>query len=113
VELRIAAVTSMRASRRSVVNGEDVVFRGRTQGGNVPATGKLIQLQVYSRGKWLTFATPHASARDGVWTYRYRFVATRGRVLYRFRARLPAESGYPFEPGVSSSVHVLVRGLES
>ncbi len=111
VELRIAAVSTLGASRRSVVNGEDVVFRGKIQGGNVPTTGKLIQLQVYSRGKWLTFATPHASARDGVWRYRYRFVATRGHVRYRFRARLPAESGYPFEPGVSPSIHVLVRGL--
>ena len=37
----------------------------------------------------------------GRWRFRYRFGATLGRVTYRFRARLPAEGGYPFIDGTS------------
>ena len=40
----------MRSSRRSVVNGEEVTFRGQLRGRPIPATGKLLQLQAY-RGK--------------------------------------------------------------
>ena len=88
-----------------MVNGDEVVFHGRVKG------GKLIQLQAYSRGSWLTFATPRASAATGRWKYRYRFTATRGSVRYRFRARLPREAGYPYDAGTSRAVPVRVRGL--
>lgn len=111
VRLLVKAVTSLRANRRSVVNGEDVVFRGRLKGGPLPPTSKLLQLQAYSRGKWLTFATPRADPASGLWAYRYRFAATRGRVRYRFRARVPHEGSYPFETGTSKVTRVLVRGL--
>jgi hypothetical protein len=29
---------------------------------------------------------------------------------YRFRARLPAEAGYPFETGLTRPVRITVRG---
>ncbi|MGH2945045.1 MAG: hypothetical protein ACRDPC_02040 [Solirubrobacteraceae bacterium] len=111
VDLRVRAATTMRSSRQRVVNGDEVVFRGRVQGRPLPATGKLIQLQAYSRGRWLTFATPRAKAKSGRWSYRYRFTATRGTVRYRFRARLPREAGYPYDAGKSRRVPVVVRGL--
>jgi hypothetical protein len=111
VELRVKAATSMRSSRRSVVNGEEVTFRGRLRGGPFPATSKLIQLQAFARGHWLTFATPRANSHTGLWSLRYRFAATRGRVRYRFRARVPKEASYPYESGVSKRVAVTVQGL--
>ncbi len=111
VRLLVKAVTSIRANRRAVVNGEDVVFRGRLKGGPLPPTSKLLQLQAFSRGKWLTFATPRADPTSGLWSYRYRFAATRGRVRYRFRARVPREGSYPFETGKSRVTRVTVRGL--
>ena len=110
VELRVRASTSMRSNHRSVANGEAVTFRGRLKGGHIPAKGKLVALQVYSRGRWRTFATPRADASSGLWRYDYRFDGTRGRVRYRFRARVLQESGYPFSSGTSRSVPVLVRG---
>ena len=76
----------------------------------MPATGKLLQLQVFSRGHWLTFATPRADNR-GKWAYWYRFTATRGVTRYRFRVRLPRESGSPYAAGVSRTVRVKVVGL--
>ena len=91
VELRVRAASTIDVSRRSVINGEAVTFRGTVQG-EVPPTGKLLQLQVFSRGSWLTFATPRADQR-GRWRHDYRFTATRGVTRYRFRARLPRETG--------------------
>jgi len=111
VRLLVKAVTSIRANRRAVVNGEDVVFRGRLKGGPLPPTSKLLQIQAFSRGRWLTFGTPRADPTSGLWSYRYRFAATRGRVRYRFRARVPREGSYPFETGTSRVTRVTVRGL--
>jgi hypothetical protein len=111
VELRVRAKTSLDVNRRRVVNGDEIVFRGRVRGGPVPGSGKLLQLQAYSRGIWRTFATPRASARSHRWHCRYRFTATRGSVRYRFRAVVPKEAGFPFERGTSRRLSVFVQGL--
>jgi hypothetical protein len=111
VRLGVRAATSMRVSRGRVVNGEGVTFRGRLKGGPRPTPGKLIEIQARTRGGWRTFATARATPWNGRWSYAYRFSATRGSVRYRFRARVPQESGYPYETGVSRTVTVLVRGL--
>jgi hypothetical protein len=111
VTLRVRAKTSLGVNRSEVVNGDEIVFRGRVRGGPVPASGKLLQLQAYSRGIWRTFATPRASNRSHRWSYRYRFTATRGNVRYRFRAVVPKEAGFPFVRGTSRQLSVLVRGL--
>lgn len=109
VRLRVRAASTMHVSRRSVVNGEAVTFRGTVQG-EVPTGGKLLQLQVFSRGSWLTFATPRANQR-GKWRHVYRFTATRGVTRYRFRARVPRETGFPYASGTSRPVRVKVIGL--
>jgi hypothetical protein len=111
VEIHVKATTTIRSSRTRVVNGDEVTFRGRVLGRPLPSTGKLLKLQAYSRGRWLTFATPRANALSGRWSYRYRFTATRGTVRYRFRAEVPTESGFPYKRGTSRSVRVAVRGL--
>ena len=64
VRVRVAASSTIHRSRRSVVNGEAVGFRGRLRGGWVPAQGKLVEVQFYARGKWRTFATTRTD-RDG------------------------------------------------
>ena len=111
VDLRVRAVTSFKVNRHRVVNGEEVVFRGRLKGGQPGPVGKLLYIQVYTRGRWSTFATPRANAENGRWTEPYRFTATRGRVRYRFRALIPREAGYPYEAGVSRAASVTVQGL--
>ena len=65
VDIRVRAASTIRVNRRRVVNGEDIVLSGRVRGGPLPAVGKLVQLQAYSRGRWLTFATPRADREDG------------------------------------------------
>ncbi len=111
VDLRVRASSSMRPSSRNVVNGEYVTFRGRLRGQPMPTGGKLVELQVYTRRRWRTFAQPRARARTGRWAFQYRFESIRGRASFKFRARIRREAGYPFHTGVSRSVRVRVRGL--
>jgi hypothetical protein len=110
VDLRVRASSSMRVDRHRVLNGDSVVFRGRLKGRPLPAGGKLVELQVYSRGQWRTFAQARADAATGLWAYRYRFEAITGRVRFRFRARIRKEAAYPFDLGTSRQVRVTVRG---
>ena len=110
VALRVAASSSLRVNRRLVINGEFASFRGRLKGGWVPAGGTLVELQVYSRGRWRTFAQPRTS-RNGRWRYQYRFDTISGRAGFRFRARIRRQADYPFTTGTSKTLRVRVRGL--
>ena len=110
VRFLVHAQSTLRANRRSVVNGETVRFRGRLRGRGIPRAGKLVELQVLLRGRFRTFATVHTDRR-GRWHYDYRFDGTRGRQVYRFRARIPREIAYPYEPGRSRLVKVAVKGV--
>src|SRR3954447_1911609 len=109
IGLLVRAGTTLHTSRKRVVNGETARFHGRLRGGHIPAAGKLVELQVRLRSKWRTFATTRAS-RHGRWHYDYHFDGTRGRVTYRFRARIPREATYPYDGGVSRVRRVVVRG---
>ena len=111
VDAQVRASSTFEASSRSVVNGEYVRFRGRLKGGMIPPGGKLIELQVFTRRRWRTFALPRADAKTGRWAFDYRFEAVRGHVRFRFRARITEEAGYPFHTGVSREVPVSVHGV--
>jgi hypothetical protein len=86
-----------------------VRFTGKVKGRPYPSKGKVLDLQAYYRNRWRTFATPRAD-RHGKWSYRYRFEATRGSVLYKFRVRVRATSDYPYELGYSKVTKVRVIG---
>lgn len=111
VDLRVRARTSLRSSKRRVVNGEYMTFRGRVRGEPLPANGKLVELQVYTRGHWRTFGQARAKPRSGRWAYRYRFETVRGRARFRFRARVRREDNYPYHTGTSPTTRVTVVGL--
>ncbi|MDT7784340.1 MAG: hypothetical protein QOF58_2759, partial [Pseudonocardiales bacterium] len=110
VRVKVKAATSIRASRKHVVNGEPVTFTGEVATGPIPATGKLVELQYRDRGSWRTFRSIHTDAA-GNWSFEYRFTGTRGTQRYKFRARLPRESGYAYAKGASRPVRVSVKGL--
>ncbi|MDX6644139.1 MAG: large repetitive protein, partial [Solirubrobacteraceae bacterium] len=109
VELAVPAASSIRVDRARVRNGQVVTFSGRLRALPVPAGGKLVELQVVLSGRWQTFRTT-STDQSGRWAIRYRFQRTSGVQHFRFRARLPRESSYPFEGGASSPVGVRVRG---
>jgi hypothetical protein len=107
VHVAVAASSTIHRSRSTVRRGRAVRFSGTLRGGYVPLA-KLVQLQVRVRGRWQTFANPHAK-RSGAWTYVYKFTGGTGK--YVFRARIPSQAGYPFATGQTerTSVHVRAR----
>ena len=109
VRLVVPAVSTLRVSRRRVLNGERVMFSGQVRSTPIPAGGKLIQLEVLLSGGWQTFRTARTD-QDGRWALPYKFARTRGVQWYRFRVELPREAGYPFGAGASKSLRVRVRG---
>lgn len=111
VDARVRAPSILDVSRRNAVNGEYVTFHGRVKGGYLPAGGKLVELQVFTRRRWRTFALPRADAATGRWSYQYRFETIRGVARFRFRARVQREAGYPFHTGTSRQVQVVVHGI--
>jgi hypothetical protein len=111
VDLQVRGTSTFHVSRRTVVNGEYATFRGTVKGRPMPPGGKLVELQVFTRRRWRTFAQPRANPRTGRWSYQYRFESIRGRVTFRFRARVRGETGYPFHTGTSRQRRVRVHGL--
>jgi hypothetical protein len=109
VSLLVPANSTIGTRPRHVANGQVVTFVGRLRPLPVPVGGKLVELQVVLSGRWQTFRTVRSDS-SGAWRVRYRFRRSCGVLRYRFRARLPAEAGYPFESGHTRAVGVRVRG---
>jgi hypothetical protein len=109
VGLLVPASSTIGTRPHHVANGQVVTFIGRLRSLPVPVGGKLVELQVVLSGHWQTFRTVRSDS-SGVWRVRYRFRRSCGALRYRFRARLPAEAAYPFEPGHTPAVGVRVRG---
>lgn len=109
LETRVQASVRLKPSKRKLLNGQAVVFRGRLPGRPIPKGGKVVALQAKVGRKWRTFATPRANAR-GAFRHRYRFTATTGLRRYVFRAVSTREAAYPYERGTSAKVSVVVRG---
>jgi hypothetical protein len=109
VTLLVPGSSTIATHPRRVLNGQTVTFSGRVRSLPVPAGGKLVELQVVLSGRWQTFRTIRTGS-SGAWRVRYRFRRSCGQLRYRFRGRLPAEAGYPFEPGHTRAVGVRVRG---
>jgi hypothetical protein len=109
VQLEVPAQSTIRVDRSRALNGQGVTFSGQVRTRPLPLAGKLIEVQAFFRNRWRTFSTTRADRR-GRWRFRYRFGGTAGRVVYRFRVRLPREGGYPFATGHSSVIPVTVIG---
>jgi hypothetical protein len=111
VEARVLvpAASTLRAGPRRARNGGRVMFSGRLLGGPIPPGGRTLDLQAFYRGAWRTFATPRTDDH-GRWRHPYRFGATDGRVVYRFRGLIKQEAAYPYEQGATPTVAVTVTG---
>jgi hypothetical protein len=106
VELLVPAAGTLGVSRRRVVNGRVVRFRGRLR---EPQAGKLVELQVRLSGAFQTFKTVRTGP-NGAWRLGYRFRRTCGLTRFAFRAEVAREQGYPFETGRTRTLVVNVRG---
>ena len=102
----VRAKGKLRARPRRVRAGRVVRFRGRVNG-PLPATGKLLDLQAFDGGRWRKFGTTR-TRRGGKFRTRYRFTRQARPRLYRFRVRIPRESGFPYVTGYSNTARVRV-----
>ena len=109
--LLVRTRTTFHLSRRRVLEGRRVVFRGRVahRAARIPAGGKLIELQVRDRSRWETVRQTFYTRANGRYRLRYRF----GRfynadVSYRFRLKVLREQGWPYKAPVKSRSRKLV-----
>jgi hypothetical protein len=109
LRVRVRAGAQLRASRRSLRNGQLLTLSGKLFGGPVPHMGVLVELQARREQGWQTFGTTRTTP-SGRYRYRYRFAYTTGVMRYRFRARVRAQAAYPYTSGTSRTIPVTVRG---
>jgi hypothetical protein len=104
VRLRVSAAVAR-------VGGRPVVFSGRvaSAGVSIPAEGKAVQLQFrLPHLPWSEFRTIRTDPR-GRFRYPYRFADDDSRgAHFQFRAFVPAQAGWPYQP--SSSKPIAVKG---
>ncbi|HEX7244681.1 MAG TPA: hypothetical protein VF245_03845 [Solirubrobacterales bacterium] len=111
VEVR-GGVRLKASARVAKVGGAPIVFSGRVLG--MPAAsraaGTPVELQFSLPGvPWSEFRTVRAN-RWGRFRYAYRFADDDSRgVRFRFRAFVPPQAGWPFEPAGSAPVTVIGR----
>lgn len=113
IRLGVRSGVRMRASATVArVGGAPVVFRGRVLGAGtaVPAAPRWVQLQFRVAGlPWSEFRTVQTDRR-GRFRYGYRFEDDDSRgARFQFRAVVPAQSDWPYEPGASRPVAVWGR----
>jgi len=102
-----SVVPTLRVSDRSLRNGGAARFKGKIPGPF--SDGRAITLQARAGKKWRTFKQVKSKV-DGQFAARYPFRHTTGNIVYRFRASVKGQAGYPYEPGSSKKKKVRVRG---
>jgi hypothetical protein len=110
LRLGVRSTVRMRASARvAEVGGRPLVFRGAVDcpSAEAPDGGISVELQFRAPGLgWSEFRTVHTNRR-GRFRYPYRFSDDDSRgVRFRFRAFVPTQSDWPYEPGGSRPVAV-------
>jgi hypothetical protein len=110
IRVPVLARVKLRATPRSLFNGESVSFSGRLAGGQV-AAGRSVVIEARAhegRRRWVPVRVlrtrPKARFRS-----RYRFTSTSVETHYEFRARVPRQKGFPFVPSTSAVQRVYVR----
>jgi hypothetical protein len=106
--LRVRAGVTLRTSTRRVRNGTALRFFGHVLGER-EARRAIVIIYALSSGRRsrIPVETVRANSR-GRFSYTYRFVNIPGPSVYRFEARVPKQTGFPYLEGASS--RVTVRG---
>jgi hypothetical protein len=112
LRLGVRSGVGLRASSgAATIGGRPVIFRGRIASGRDGGSlkGKAVQLQFRLPGlPWSEFRTLRADGR-GRFRYAYRFSDDDSRgIRFQFRAYVPAQRDWPYEP--AGSRPVTVRG---
>jgi hypothetical protein len=102
------AQPSLHASPKELENGKRVHFWGQLPGPNGDGRVVVMQANVVGSKRWITFRKA-TTDRKAVFKAAYHFTATTHTTRYRFRAIVPAQTGYPWVQGHSKPVKVLVH----
>jgi hypothetical protein len=107
VAISVRAPVKVHVNAHRLANGQVMTWKGKLAG---PVPGGLQAfMQVWRGTYWQTFQqTP--VARDGRWIGRYRFRRTSATQRYVFRLLVPHQAGYPYAPGSSRRINILVTG---
>ncbi len=105
VTVRVHAGVILRTSTTRVRNGSTLKFTGRVLG----RQRALVTIYALSTGprKRIPVETIRAGS-SGRFSYTYRFARILGPSVYRFEARVPKQTGFPYLEGTSP--RVTVRG---
>jgi hypothetical protein len=111
--LRVRAAATLSAAPRSLQTGQSVRLWGRVRarGAPLPRRGKLVAIQYYENEArlWRPVLVTR-SDHSGRFRARYRFRYITGTAKIRLRAVTLAEERWPYAPGASRPVTVLVTG---
>ncbi|HEY1274837.1 MAG TPA: LamG-like jellyroll fold domain-containing protein [Thermoleophilaceae bacterium] len=107
--LLVRAPVALDVVPRVVRDGGRIEIRGALPGTPRPRPGKLVELQVRSRGGWRTFATTRAGRRTGRFAHTHDFPVAGTSRSYRLRATVPPDSAYPYATGHSRAVRIRIR----
>ena len=99
VTLVVPAAGSFKPSRKRVLNGGRVVFRGRVASLPLPAAGRWSSSRSSSRPASGPPSARCAPTPRGAGRCATGSAASAATRTYRLRARIPAEAGYPFAEG--------------
>jgi hypothetical protein len=103
-QVTVSAPIRLRVSPTRTRNGKWVYFRG-----SIPGTtaDTRVELQARAGRRWVPFRT--AKVSKGRFRARYKFTNTTTTQRYRFRAVVRKDPNFPYAPGTSPIVKVLVR----
>jgi hypothetical protein len=107
--VRVKAGVTLRTSKRRVRNGSTMRFSGRVLGER-GARRALVTIYALGGGPRKRIPVETVRARsDGRFSYAYRFTRIPGPSVYRFEARVPKQTGFPYLEGASRVVTVRGR----
>jgi hypothetical protein len=111
--LRVRSAVSLAAASRHLRTGEVLRLHGRIANGGAPfpRRGKLVAIQYREEatGRWRPVLVTR-SDQDGRFRAHYRFRYVSGRTEIRLRATVLSEERWPFAPGSSRPLIVVVDG---
>jgi 5-hydroxyisourate hydrolase-like protein (transthyretin family) len=110
VKVAVPASSTFVLTPPRILNGETVTFKGRVRGGPIPSNGKLIELRKWTGRQWAPFRLVRTDAA-GRWQHTEPVVSVSGLVIFKLRANIPAEAGFPFAAGRTVARKLRVQGL--
>jgi hypothetical protein len=108
LQLDSTALPTLKIRKRHIRNGHSMHFKGTVPGPY--NAGRVVAIQAQVGRQWRTFKTVTTDT-VGEFKGAYKFKhSTLAKAIYRFRARVEEQDGYPYKTGTSNKAKVIVKG---